>query len=544
MYRTGVFILARGLGAVSAPVLVAIAALVVLYSPGARAQSLAFREALAVAAAPDRDIAAFYKERNYRPIWTGRAGRDAQRRRAFVEAASRAWVHGLPAGRYDAAQLRRDFRMPLSERDRGRLEVEVTRRFLQYARDIQSGILEPRRISSDLDIRPPRRNRLSILRAFARSTPQAFIKALPPQSLEYQRLLREKARLERIIGQGGWGRKLPLRKLGQGSRGPQVAALRARLFRMGYRGAGRGDVFDDVLERAVELFQMDNGLTPDGVVGRATIAAINVSAQTRLQQVIVALERRRWLNKPLGKRHIIVNQAAFRAFVVDDGRVTLETRVVVGKAGRKYRTPEFSDEMTHLIVNPTWHVPQSIARAEYLPQLKKNPDALARLGLNMLDASGQRVDPTTIDYSQYDENNFPFDLKQPPGRGNALGVVKFMFPNRFNVYLHDTPAKALFGRDVRAYSHGCVRVQRPFDLAYTLLAPQSRDPKGLFQRVLATGEETRIDLRPPVPIHLTYQTVWISPDGRANYRLDVYGRDRLVFRALEKAGVVLHAVRG
>ncbi len=544
MYPTGNFFLAPRGRAAFAQVLVVLALVLAGLAPSVRAQSLAFREAVAVAAASDRDISAFYKERDYRPIWTGRGARDGQRRRAFVEAAARAWIHGLPAGRYDAAQLRRDFRMPLSDRDRGRLEVAVTRRFLQYAQDIQSGILEPRRVSSDMDVRPPRRDRLSILRAFARSTPQAFIKALPPQTLEYQRLLREKARLERIVGRGGWGKKLPLRKLRPGSRGPQVAALKARLDRMGYRGAGAGDVFDDALEKAVELFQMDNGLTPDGVVGRATIAAINVSAQTRLQQVVVALERRRWLNKPLGKRHIIVNQAAFRAFVIDDGRVTLETRVVVGKAGKKYRTPEFSDEMTHLIVNPTWHVPQSIARAEYLPKLKKDPNALARLGLNMLDPSGQRVDPTTVDYSQFDENNFPFDLKQPPGRGNALGVVKFMFPNRFNVYLHDTPAKSLFGRDVRAYSHGCVRVQRPFDLAYTLLAPQSSDPRGLFQRALASGDETRIDLKPPVPIHLTYQTVWISPDGRPNYRMDVYGRDRLVFRALEKAGVVLHAVRG
>ena len=522
---------------------VIIAAFLVLFSTGmANAQSLAFKQAVAVAAMKDKDISAFYKERDYKPIWTSYS--DGQRRRAFFEAASRAWVHGLPAGRYDAAQMRKDFRAARTARERGMLEVATTRKFLQYARDIQSGILEPRRVSKEIYVKPPRRDRLALLRAFAKSSPQAFIRKLPPQSLQYQRLLKEKARLERIIGRGGWGEKVRARKLKPGSKGPQVVALRKRLKRMGYRGAGSGATYDDALERAVQLFQIDNGLNPDGVAGRATLAAINVSAQTRLQQVVVGLERQRWLNKPLGKRHILVNQADFRAFVIDNGKVTLETRVVVGKAGKEFRTPEFSDEMTHLIINPTWHVPQSIARKEYLPMLQKDPNALAKQGLAMLDESGQPVDPTTIDYSQFDQENFPFDLKQPPGGGNALGVVKFMFPNRFNVYLHDTPSKSLFGRDIRAYSHGCVRVQKPFDLAYTLLAPQTSDPKAFFQSILETGEETQVDLVKPVPIYLTYQTVWVTPEGRPNYRMDVYGRDKLVFQALQKAGVVLHAVRG
>ncbi len=507
----------------------------------ASAQSVAFKQAVAEAAANDKAIATFYRDRDYQPIWTGNS--DDQRRRAFLDAASHLGDHGLPSGRYDAEQLRADFGSVRSAKGRGILEVETTRRFLQYADDIQSGILNPSRISKDMYVIPPRRDRLAQLVAFSKSSPAAYFRALPPQQPEYGRLLKEKARLERILGQGDWGPKVNAKKLQPGDSGAQVTAMRNRLAAMGYKGMGISPDYNDEMTRAVQAFQTDRGLNPDGVAGQSTIAALNVSVQTQLQQVIIGLERQRWMNKPLGKRHIFVNQADFRAFVMDDNKVTLETRVVVGKSSSQYRTPELSDEMTHLIINPTWHVPQSIARKEYLPMLQEDPTSLLRQGISMTDASGRTVDPRSIDYSQYDVNDFPFDLKQPPSDGNALGKVKFMFPNRFNVYLHDTPSKSLFARDIRAFSHGCVRVQKPFDLAYTILARQSNDPVGMFQRYLDTGLETVVDLEQSIPVHLVYQTVWVTADGRPNYRLDTYGRDKMIFGLLQKEGVVLRAVR-
>jgi len=506
------------------------------------AQTIAFKQAVAAAASGDRDIAAFYKARDYRPIWTG-AG-DIARRRAFVGAALSAGNHGLPTGRYDGRQMKRDFAAIRSERARGGLEVTLTRAFLQYARDLQSGVLEPRKLGAEFYVKPPRRDRLATLNAFVKSSPQLFIRALAPQSPAYQRLLKEKVSLEKRIARGGWGPKVKAKKLRPGQSGKLVVALRKRLGAMGYRNLGISPKFDAGLQRAVQVFQTDHGLNADGVAGRGTIAALNVSALTRLQQVIVALERQRWLNKPLGKRYILVNQADFRAFVMDDGRPTLTTRVVVGRPGKKYRTPEFEDLMTHMVINPTWNVPQSIATAEYLPMLKKDPLALVQRGLTMTDVSGQDVDPGSMDYSQYDDKNFPFAIKQPPSAGNALGRVKFMFPNRFNIYLHDTPSKSLFARDRRTFSHGCVRVQKPFQLAYTLLAKQTSDPKGLFQQYLNSGVETEVNLKTPVPVYLTYWTAWITPEGRANFRRDAYGRDKKVFRALEKAGVSLQTVRG
>jgi L,D-transpeptidase YcbB len=509
-------------------------------APASYAQSTAFKQAVALAAAKDPAILEFYKARNFKPIWTG--GSDRQRRRAFLDAASKSWVHGLPTSRYNATQMKKDFGAIKSAKARGILEVETSKKFLQYAQDIQSGILEPLKIDKELNVFPPRRDRMKNLVAFSKSSPTAFIRALPPKHPDYQRLLKEKARLEKIVGRGGWGDKVPAKKLKPGQSGKSVVAMRKRLKSLGYKKLGTSPEYNEVLQKSVQLFQVDHGLNPDGIAGVATIKAMNISAQTRLQQVIVGLERQRWLNKPRGKRHIFVNQADFRAYVMDNGKPTLETRVVVGKAG-KFRTPEFSDEMTHLIINPTWHVPKSIARKEYLPMLKKDPTSLTRQGLRMTDVNGRRVDPTTLDYTQYDVKNFPFDLKQPPSTRNALGLVKFMFPNRFNIYLHDTPSKSLFARDTRAYSHGCVRVQKPFELAYTILKKQSSNPKALFHKHLDTGRETVVDLEKPIPVHLVYHTAWVTPQGRPNYRGDTYGRDKRIFKALVKAGVVLRAVR-
>lgn len=522
----------------------AIALVLGLAAPGlAATPSTAFKQAIALAAQDDAEVLEFYKARNFRPIWTEASG--TSRRRAFIEAVARAGDHGLPTNRYDAAEIKASFASIRSARQRGELEVQTTQKFLQYAQDIQSGILEPSRLSADIDTKAPRRGRIATLEAFLKSNPRGFLKALPPKHPDYARLMKEKARLEKVLGSGGWGDKVPNRKLKLGSKGNSVVHLRARLTAMGHKNLGNSNVFDEALEKAVTQFQTDHGLNADGVAGGGTIEALNVSAQTRLQQVIIGLERQRWLNFPRGKRHIFVNQADFRAFVMDNGKVTLDTRVVIGKASSRFRTPEFNDEMSHMVINPTWNVPQSIASREYLPQLQRNPAALVRQGLRMYDASGRQVDSTKIDYSQFTPGQrFPFDLKQPPSRRNALGLVKFMFPNRFNVYLHDTPSKSLFARDGRTFSHGCVRVQKPFDLAYTLLSKQTSDPKELFHDVLDTGRETVVDLTRPVPIYLTYHTAWVTASGRPNYRKDVYGRDRLVFDELVKAGVVLRAVRG
>ncbi len=321
-----------------------------------------------------------------------------------------------------------------------------------------------------------------------------------------------------------------------------VAALRLRLNQRGY---ALDDVtirtYDDALVEAVKLFQTDFGLNADGLVGPQTLSSINAQPDGRLKQVIVNLERARWMNYELGSRHIYVNIPDFTASVMDYGVPSLSFRVVVG-TGRN-QTAEFSDTMTHMIANPKWNVPYSIASKEYLPKLRADPTVLSRENILMtVRGSGQIVDPSAIDFSYFDEDNFPFFLQQQSGRGNALGRVKFMFPNRFNIYLHDTPSKSLFSRDARAFSHGCVRVQKPMEFAYELLSLQEDNPEAAFNRALNSGKETQIDLAAPVPVHIVYRTVWIDGMGDVQYRHDVYNRDRMVFDALVNAGVTLPAL--
>jgi murein L,D-transpeptidase YcbB/YkuD len=198
--------------------------------------------------------------------------------------------------------------------------------------------------------------------------------------------------------------------------------------------------------------------------------------------------------------------------------------------------------MEHMVVNPTWNVPRSITVKEYLPMLQKNPNSVEHLKIT--DRRGRVVDRSEVDFTQFTASNFPFAMSQAPSNSNALGLVKFMFPNKWNIYLHDTPSKSLFKKEVRAFSHGCIRLGKPFDLAYTLLARQSDDPQAEFRRYLNTGRETTVPLEQPIPVHLVYFTAWPSARGEIEYRRDVYGRDARVFDALVAAGVAMPELQG
>ena len=516
------------------PVL-ALAALLACVAP-VRAAPLVtpLQQAVAQAAAADDAVSAFYRARDFAPIWMGEGAQ--ARRAAFLGALDRAGGHGLPTSRYDAAGIRAEFATATDPASRGALEVAMTQRLLQFAQDASSGILEPAKIDPTIVVEVPRRDRLARITAFAEGDPQAFVRGLWPASPRYTRLLREKLRLEEMRAAGGWGAAVPSERLRPGEEGAGVVALRDRLVRMGYLRRSAAPSYDPALEAAVRAFQDDHGLAPDGQAGAATLAALNVPLEARIAQLVVGLERQRWMNKPLEPRHVLVNLAEQHAYVYDDGRVTFDTVTVVGAPAPDRRTPEFSHLMTHLVVNPTWNVPRSITVGEYLP-------ALRRGGARHLQVWGRngRVDPNRIDYGRYTALSFPFSLKQPPGPDNALGRVKFMFPNRWNIYLHDTPARDLFARQNRVFSHGCIRIGEPLELAYHLLAAQSATPQADFDRILNTGRETRVDLETPVGVHLVYWSAWVTPAGRVNYRGDPYGRDAAVLQALRDAGVELGA---
>ncbi len=512
-----------------------------LVAAPATAQVTAFMQSVAEAAASDRDIAEFYKANGYKAIWTGRGGRDKKRRQAFLKAIAGATAHGLPAARYNPEIIKTNLRSVRSERDLGRIEVEMSRLFLLYARDVQTGVLNPRRIDEGMVRVVPLRSRTSILSSFAKSSPRGFIKALPPKDPEYTRLMKEKLRFEKLIGKGGWGPKVAAKSLKPGASNKAVVQLRNRLIAMGYMRRTATSSYDNKITQAVAKFQRDHGLFSDGVAGARTMAAINIRPEVRLTQIIVAMERERWLNIPRGKRHIWVNLTDFHARIIDNGKITFQTRSVVGKNADDRRSPEFSDVMEHMVLNPTWNVPKSIATKEYLPLLQEDP--LSVRHLNLIDESGRIVSREGMDFTEYDEDYFPFDLKEPPSRGNALGLVKFMFPNRHNIYLHDTPAKRLFGREKRDFSHGCIRLNDPFDFAYAILARQTRNPEQFFKERLQTGRETVVELEQHIPVHIVYRTAFTQAKGKTQFRGDVYGRDAKIWKALKKAGVALRAVQ-
>ena len=518
----------------------ALSTAVPILAPGrADAAVTALKQSIAEAASKDKSLAAFYKSRAYKPMFVSRS--DGRRRNAVVKALSRAGDHGLPVARYDADGLKSLMKSAKNPRDMGRVEVEAARRLLAYADDLRSGVVNPRSIDSGLVMKVARYDPVATLDAFSKSSPDGFLKKLAPRKPEYVRLQKEKLKLEKLLGKGGWGDKVQAKSLKPGQSGGAVVQLRNRLIRMGYMRKSASQSFDAKLQKAVQQFQIGHGLSPDGIAGASTIAEVNRSVKDRLQQVLVALERLRWNNRPLEKKYVWVNIPDYHVDIIQNGKSTFRSRVVVGKNTEDRRTPEFSDVMEFMVINPSWYVPRSIVTKEYLPLMQRNPNAQSQL--QIIGRSGRAIPRSAIDFTAYDERTFPYSMKQPPSRGNALGLVKFMFPNKYNIYLHDTPAKSLFGRETRAYSHGCVRVHKPFDFAYALLKGQERDPEGFFQSNLATKRERQVDLKAPVPVHIVYYTAWVDPKGRPNYRRDVYNRDARVFSALSKAGVSLRAVK-
>ncbi|SDW47928.1 L,D-transpeptidase family protein [Roseicitreum antarcticum] len=497
----------------------------------------AFKQAVAEGAAGDTAVSAFYRETGYDSLWTGPD--DAVRRSAFLTAIRRADDHGLPVARYAPDALIAAFSRVETERDRGLLEAEVTRQFLRFANDLHSGLLDPSRIDSAIVRELPRLDALAALHDFAEAAPMQYMRGLAPGAPEYARLFRAKQQLEARIAQGGWGPAVPARDLRPGQSGGAVVALRNRLIAMEYLPRSASASYDGALQRAVQQFQIAHNFEADGIAGPETLAAINTDPSERLKAIIVAMERERWLNIPRGDRHVWVNLTDFHARIVDFDSVTFETKAVIGATGQNRETPEFSHRMQYLEINPDWTMPRSILARSYWNGLAAGGHSY----LQLVDSRGNVVPRAAVDFSRYSPRNFPFNVRQPPGPSNPLGRVKFMFPNPYAIYLHDSPARSLFNTTVRAHSSGCVRLNDPDEFAYELLSRQTDDPRGLYHNTLNSGQQTRIYLDEPVQIHLVYRTAFTSVRGEMNYRADVYGRDAAIFRALQAAGVVLGGIQ-
>ena len=499
------------------------------------AQVTPFTQAVAVAASGDEALSTYYREAGYEPLWTDADADDRARREALLTAISRTDLHGLPAGRYDADRLRTMMGDATDARARGKLEVELSRIFLRFASDISTGILEPEKVVSRIKRTAPENNRVELLRELSTSRAHAFMDRLSPESLEYTRLVRERLRLIDAVQQGSWGEPVEAARLEEGASGADVVRLRDRLAAMGYLDRSPTQTFDVTMREAVEQFQADHGLKIDGIVGGKTRDELNTPPEDRLGSILVAMERERWMNRDRGERHIWVNLTDFRAKIIVDGETFFETKSIIGKDIPDRETPEFSDTMDHMVINPYWYVPRSITVNEYLPDLRRNP--YAHRQLEIINSNGQVVNRGR-GFSGYSSRTFPFSMRQPPGPQNALGLVKFMFPNKYNIYLHDTPAQSLFSQQIRAFSHGCIRLDDPYEFAAALLELDGvADPMGTFQRHLNSGKNTRVDLSNPLPVHLVYRTAIAKPGGGVEYRDDIYGRDAQILEALQVEGV-------
>jgi L,D-transpeptidase YcbB len=478
-------------------------------------------------------LEAYYQAFGGELLWLG-----SSRANAFISRLKNAEADGLNPNDYPSTQLATLSTTGPSAGKRGLAIIELyfSSAFLEYASDLKVGRFLPSKIDPNFFIEGRTINQLSALKDLAQvDNIDRFLDAWQPASQRYAALRSVLAKYRALAAKGGWG-AVPLGDaIRPGMTDPRVPAIRARLLMTDGAStevaATEAQHYDNALVETVKRFQARQGLDVDGVIGSTTIVAMNVPIQERINSIILAMERLRWMPEDLGQQYLIVNIAGFELRRVNAGKIEERMAVVVGKP--YHRTPVFSDRIRFLEFNPYWNVPPDIAVNEELPVLRKNPAGLSAQGFEVV-RGDQVTDPSSIDWSSVGAGHFPYQLRQRPGPNNALGRVKFMFPNSHNVYLHDSPAHSLFERNVRAFSHGCIRLSRPLELAEQVLRVGGVQgwTKDRINNVVATAKTTVVNLREPLPVHITYLTAW-ADDGVANFRQDIYGHDVKLLAALE-----------
>lgn len=477
-------------------------------------------------------VRAFYEERDFRPAWS-----QADAVPAFVASLYTLVNDGLSPSDYDAGRLdaayRKAYAQGSSASTQARFDIDTTRIYLTVLKDLNRGKVNPASVNPHWSVHigplSPDVHKLSQV-VDALNFEGAFASARP-QYAPYQRLRAALARYRAIQRNGGWPTLPPLAaSLHPGDSSPDVAIVRRRLAAIGEPVAStmQPDFYDPALVQAVRRFQRDHYLDVDGVVGPRTRAAMNVSVGRRIDQIRVNLERARWLMHGLPKSFVLVDIAGYQLTYYRPNGQIWRTRIVVGKPYR--RTPSLRSQITYMTFNPHWTVPQSIMRKEMLPRIRRDPGYLQREHLRVLTPRGKQLNPASIDW----RNPPPIVLRQDSGPDDALGRVVFRFPNRYSVYLHDTPAKALFERPQRAFSHGCMRVQHALEFARLLLNDPERWSAADIQRVVDSGKTVSVTLPKPVPVIVHYWTVNIAEDGELAFKPDIYHRDQALLKALDK----------
>jgi murein L,D-transpeptidase YcbB/YkuD len=488
-------------------------------------------------------LARFYLERSFRPAWIGPHG-PLPLADELLGAIDEADREGLHPGDYHLLASRELMDQALAERADGRasephlladLDIALTDAFLVYGAHLAVGRVHPETIDTMWRAQLREIDMVAVLEdALSRGAVRSSLEALLPRHTGYRKLREALARYRDFVARGGWPLVPPGAKLEKGASGERVRLLRARLAITGEVSEERAsDTFEDGLDRAVRSFQRRNGLEADGVVGPRTLDALNHTAAERARQIEINLERWRWLPQDLGERHVLVNIPQFELDVVEGDRTVLAMRAVVGRPYR--RTPVFTGLMTYLVLSPYWHVPPGIAAADIVPAVRKDTSYLAARNIKVFQgwgADSREVDPFTVDWSAVTGRNLPYHFRQEPGPANALGRVKFMFPNAYHVYLHDTPSRELFDRDRRAFSSGCIRIEKALDLAEYLLRDDRRWSRNAIEAAARRDRETTVLVPRPIPVHLLYWTSWADAEGTVHFREDIYERDARLADAL------------
>jgi L,D-transpeptidase YcbB len=473
-----------------------------------------------------KSVRRFYESRAYDFVWLDGAAPNS-RAQALQKAVQDAVGDGLDPADYDfkalePLQARSRSWIPLKKgpvpaAQRAEAELRFTASYLKLASELLVGRVDPARVDAhwfgQYRLVAPEK---MLERAAETGRVQATLNGLVPHHPQYEALRKAMARYRELAAQGGWPTGFTMGRLDAAA----LARLRQRLAAEGDlpgAAAPASEAADPALRAALRRFEQRHGLPEDGQLDADVVRELNVPVTTRLRELELNLERWRWLPESLGDKHILVNIPSYSLTGVENGKTTIGMRVVTGKIENP--TPIFSDSMSSVVFSPYWNVPPSIARKEILPALMRDASYLSRNDMEVVRGS-QVVSPWGVDW----EGN-GYTVRQRPGPRNSLGQVKFVFPNNFDVYLHDTPADTLFASTTRSFSHGCVRVEKPFELAQWVLAGQSQWTPERIQAAMQAGKEQHVALKKAIPVYLVYATAWVGPDGLVDFRDDIYGHD-------------------
>lgn len=482
----------------------------------------------------------FYVDRDMAPIWVNDTAPN-ERAHQLVRVLEGSRFDGLNPEDYEIQAIKALMQSNNPTR-LAELDLRLSLGLMRFISDLGSGRTEPNALDPELFVYPRDIDKVdAIKRAAEAKNIGIFVGGYRPKQVDYWRLKGVLANYRAMARVGGWPSVDDGPLMEGGERSPRVRQLRKLLLRLRdlkpendlASTGGDPDLFDDQLIEAVEHFQSRHGLHEDGKVGSNTLRALNTPIEDRIEQMVLNLERRRWMPDHLEKRFIFVNLADFHLQLIEDGKVSFDTPVVIGSEYNK--TPVFSSDMTYLVINPYWNVPKSIASGEIIPKARVDDGYFERNGFELFSdwsKSATLIDHTTIDWSTLDRDSFSYKLRQRPGPTNALGRVKFMMPNQYNIYLHDTPDRSHFSANERSFSHGCVRVAEPEALANAILNTQDDWSLGKIEAEVKSGDRTVVRLEKPLPVQLTYLTSWVDSDNVVHFRNDVYDRDQILADAL------------